>query len=61
MKKTKKIIAQTCDSRKCRKTHKDEIKKYKKISDTVTTCHIMDQDNGILTCMECGKKTKFET
>lgn len=51
-------FAQSCDSKECRKNHKDEI--IKDFSETVTTAHEYDGKNKTVTCLECGKVTKLK-
>ena len=57
MKEKLKTIAQSCDSRICRKKYKDELSD---ICDAVTTVHTLDSIKKEVTCTECGKTYKLE-
>jgi len=57
MKIIKKHIVQSCDSRKCRKKHKNELSD---ICDAVTTIHTFNNKTREVTCTECGKTYKIE-
>lgn len=50
------IIAQTCDSRKCRKEYKDELNE---MCDAVTTPQKIFPDKRKATCLYCEKTFKF--
>jgi len=56
MKGNKKIIVQSCDSRKCRKKYKNQLSD---ICDAVTTVHVFDTKTKEITCTECGKSYKI--
>lgn len=49
-------ITQSCDSRICRKKHKDQLSD---ICDAVTTVHKLNRKTKEVTCTECGKKYKL--
>ena len=51
-------IAQSCESRECRKKFKDQI--IKNVSETVTTPHKYFSDKNEIVCLYCGKKTKVK-
>jgi len=50
-------ITQSCDSRICRKKHKDQLSD---ICDAVTTVHTFNKTTREVTCTECGKTYKLE-
>jgi hypothetical protein len=56
MKEKIRTFAQSCDSRKCRKKHKDELSE---ICDAVTTVHTFNVVTKEVTCTECGKTYKL--
>ena len=49
-------IVQTCDSRQCRKNHKDELNEF---CEAVTTVHMLNRKTKEVICTECGKKNKL--
>ena len=56
MKYGMKTFAQSCDSRECRKKHKNELTD---ICDAVTTVHTFNTKTREVTCTECGKSYKL--
>lgn len=55
---TKMTIAQSCDSQYCKKKFKEDI--IKNFSELITTPHSIDLINKKLTCLYCGKLSKFK-
>ena len=51
------IIAQSCDSRECKKKFKDEITE---ICEAITTSHIINYENNTTVCLYCNKKNKIK-
>jgi hypothetical protein len=49
-------VVQSCDSRECRKKHKDELSD---MCDAITTIHTLNTKTKVVTCDECGKSYKL--
>ena len=56
MKNNQQFIAQSCDSRECRKKYKEETNK---MCEAVTTVHIFYKTKREFKCTKCGKITKL--
>jgi hypothetical protein len=53
-----KKIGQSCDSKQCRLEFRNDI--VKGVSEAVATPHEVNFTQGTITCLYCGKVTKFK-
>jgi hypothetical protein len=56
MKNIMKLFVQSCDSRECRKKHKNQIND---MCEAVTTIHYYNPNTKEVICTECGKSYKL--